>query len=207
MTLDELYRELDAIPAPDWTPGAPFREVQEVVARVQTSLRAYDPALAAAAEGLLHLGPGELEALLAEAFAGGLGDRPEPERFVLLAALRAYARGLAREAEGDGARCPVCGGQADAAYLDEDGGRHLVCAVCDSRWAVPRIACPYCGEADPKKLRYYPYDPHYRLYQCLTCGATLPAVDLREAGRLDLPALRAAGVEMRFLLEAGRVEG
>ena len=207
MTLAELYRELDAIPAPDWTPGAPFREAGAVLRAVVERLRAYDPELAEEAAGLLGLEAGELEALLAEAYAGELGDRPEAERFALLAVLRAYARGMGREAEGEDARCPVCGGEADVAYLDEEGFRHLVCGVCDSRWTVPRIACPYCGETRHERLRYYPYDPHYRLYQCLTCGATLPAVDLREAGRLDLPSLRAAGVEMRYLLETQRVEG
>jgi len=207
MTLAELYRELDAVAAPNWAPGLPFRGAGAVLAAVIEKLRAYDPDLATEAAGLLDLKTGEIEALLPEAFAGRIEDRPEAERFALLATLRAYARKMAREAEGEDARCPVCGGEADTAYLDEDGVRHLVCAVCDSHWAVPRIACPYCGETRHEKLHYYPYDPHYRLYQCLTCGASLPAVDLRKAGRLDLPALRATGVEMRLLLERGQVEG
>ncbi len=206
MNLSELYRALDAVSAPPWTPGAPFERAPEVLAEVLEKLRAYDPALAGEAAGLAELMPRELEALLLEAFAGDLEGRPEPERFALLATLRAYARHLSREAEGEDAACPVCGGTADVAYLDENGFRHLVCGVCDSRWTVPRIGCPYCGEQDHEKLRYYPYDPYYRLYQCQTCGATLPAVDLRQAGQLDLPALRAAGVEMRFLLEAEAVE-
>lgn len=207
MTLAELYRRLDALTAPSWEPGAPFTGAPGVLEGVLALFQAYDPGLAEAAAGLKELEEGELDEALSALFAGKAGGWNEAEALALLATLRAFARQQGRPSEGEGARCPVCGNTADVAYLDEDGFRHLVCAVCDSEWKVERIGCPYCGEKDPKKLLYYPYDPHYRLYHCETCEATLPAVDLREAGRLDLPALRAAGVEMRFLLEAGRVEG
>ncbi len=207
MTLTELYQRLDAIPAPSWQPGTPFTGARGVLEEVLALFKAYDPELASATQGLQDLDEKALNAALTDLLAGEVGPSSEAEAFALLATLRAFARQQGRPSEGEGARCPVCGNAADVAYLDEDGFRHLVCAVCDSEWKVERIGCPYCGEKDPKKLRYYPYDPHYRLYHCETCGATLPAMDLREAGSLDLPALRAAGVEMRFLLEAGQVEG
>lgn len=207
MTLAELYRRLDDLKAPSWQPGAPFVDAPGVLEGVLGLLEAYDPTFAEAARGLRDLDEKDLQAALASLFAGEAGPWSEAEAFALLATLRAYTRQLSQPVEGEGARCPVCGNAADVAYLDEDGFRHLVCAVCDSEWKVERIGCPYCGEKDPKKIHYYPYDPHYRLYRCETCDATLPAVDLREAGSLDLPALRAAGVEMRYLLETGRVEG
>ncbi len=206
MELETLFRRLEGVRAPAWAPGHPFVAPHRVLGEVLNLLAEYDPAAAEKAEGLVELSEEALAQRLAAALEGAAGGS-EAEAFVLQAMLRAYARGLAEDTEAEGARCPVCGGLADVAYLDQDGFRHLVCGVCDSRWPAPRIGCPYCGETDAKKLHYYPYDPHYRLYECQTCGATLPAVDLREAGRLNLPRLRAAAVEMRFLLESGAVEG
>jgi len=95
--------------------------------------------------------------------------------------------------------CPVCGARVDVAYLDQDGFRYAVCSRCDSQWMVPRILCLRCGEAEAKQIEYYPYMGGYRLYHCKTCEGLLPAVDLREAGRLDLPKLRAAASEMQAL--------
>ncbi|WP_457632350.1 hypothetical protein [Oceanithermus desulfurans] len=207
--LEPLFRSLDALPAADGSAGrypgfaARFREVLDVIAREQ-------PDWAERARAYRDLDGPRLEQLRAAIQADGLEGADDPLlEFALLQTLRRYHRApdAAPLDEGpDDATCPTCGSEADVAYLDEKGFRYAVCRLCDRRWPVPRVRCLYCGEEEAKKLEYYPYEEGYRLYRCKSCGRTLPAVDLREAGRLDLPRLRAAAVEMQFLYEAGAVE-
>jgi FdhE protein len=86
-------------------------------------------------------------------------------------------------------KCPFCGGEPDLAFLDEEsGGRHLVCARCDSQWRFPRIKCPFCGIIEPEMLSYFATDDSvYRVYTCQSCRRYLKAVDLRRSGRQLLP--------------------
>ncbi|ADR36557.1 formate dehydrogenase accessory protein [Oceanithermus profundus DSM 14977] len=207
--LEPLFRSLEALPAADGAAGgypgfaARFREVLDVIAREQ-------PDWAERARGYRDLNATRLEALRAALLGSGAEGPDDPLlEFALLQTLRRYHRSQDAEPRSEGpddATCPVCGAEADVAYLDANGFRYAVCRICDSRWPVPRVRCLYCGEEEAKKLEYYPYEAGYRLYRCKSCGRTLPAVDLRETGRLDLPRLRAAAVEMQFLYEAGAVE-
>ena len=207
--LEPLFRALDELPAAEEAAGsypgfaARFREVLEVVAREQ-------PDWAERARALATRDDQALERLREDwAERGALPEDDALLEFALVQTLRRYHRHSSEEPRSEGpadARCPSCGAEADVAYLDEDGFRFAVCRICDARWSVPRVRCLYCGEEQPKRLEYYPYEKGYRLYRCMSCGRTLPAVDLREAGRLDLPRLRAAAVEMQFLYEAGAVE-
>jgi FdhE protein len=82
-------------------------------------------------------------------------------------------------------RCPICGGEPDLAYLDDEAGsRHLVCSRCDSQWLYPRVKCPFCDTSEPHKLSYYPSeDDVYRVYVCQNCQRYLKVIDLRRAGR------------------------
>ncbi|WP_293170057.1 formate dehydrogenase accessory protein FdhE [Oceanithermus sp.] len=190
--LEPLFRELDALRAEGPWPSERAR-VEAVIGCIVRHRPEWQGALEALAAGEKEARSPEDEAL---------------ERFVLRQAERlARTPADAEPIEGpDGETCPNCGGVADVAYLDPNGTRHAVCAVCDARWAVPRILCLHCGESDPGRLEYYPYEDGYRLYRCKRCGHLLPAVDLREAGTLDLPRLRAAAAEMVHLFEVGAVE-
>jgi formate dehydrogenase maturation protein FdhE len=80
--------------------------------------------------------------------------------------------------------CPVCGGRPDLAFLDgEAGARRLACSRCNSQWRYARIGCPFCGQADPEQIAYYPSDDGvYRLYVCQACRRYLKTKDLRKAG-------------------------
>lgn len=79
--------------------------------------------------------------------------------------------------------CPVCGGNPDFAYLDEErGARWLMCSRCDAEWLFQRLECPCCGCQDQSALAYFTDDEGlYRLYVCEQCKRYLKAVDLRQA--------------------------
>ncbi len=164
------------------------------------------PDWAAQAQPLINANEVQLRAWLASHLEGE-GSEGDLLQFALEQAIRRYWKSEAREIE-DGPEsdvCPVCGARVDVAYLDKDGFRYAVCSRCDSRWMVPRILCLRCGEAEAKQIEYYPYENGYRLYHCKTCEGLLPAVDLREAGKLDLPKLRAAASEMQALFEEQQI--
>lgn len=82
-------------------------------------------------------------------------------------------------------RCPVCAGEPNFAYLDKDEGvRWLICSRCRAEWRYTRLACPFCENKDPSKLKYYPAGENqiYRLYVCELCLRYLKAIDLRKTG-------------------------
>jgi FdhE protein len=96
-------------------------------------------------------------------------------------------------------KCPICGGEPDLAFLDEESGaRHLVCSRCDSHWLFPRIKCPFCSISEPEMLTYFATDDKvYRVYTCQNCQRYLKAVDLRRAGRrLLFPVERVTMVDL-----------
>jgi FdhE protein len=81
--------------------------------------------------------------------------------------------------------CPVCGGEPNFAYLEEEAGeRWLVCSRCRAEWRHNRLICPFCENDDHTKLRYHPAgnNDEYRLYLCDACQRYLKAVDLRKTG-------------------------
>jgi len=77
--------------------------------------------------------------------------------------------------------CPVCGGLADIAFLEEkEGARWLVCSRCDTEWLYKRFECPYCKNNDQSKLGYFTDDDSiYRLYVCEECRKYIKAIDMR----------------------------
>ena len=90
-------------------------------------------------------------------------------------------------------RCPVCGSDAEFAYLEKEAGaRWLVCSTCCAEWRFHRTKCPFCGNADHQTLSYYTgEDGLYRLYLCQKCKGYLKAIDLRKTTETKLPALEA----------------
>ena len=121
-----------------------------------------------------RIGEGEDAGLLAFIFDSAL--RPF---------LHARAQALGALVE-DGAwyrgSCPVCGSEPDFAALDRQGGRRrLLCSRCDSEWTFHRVACPFCGNDDPRRLAYYPSDDGaYRLNVCEACRRYIKTIDLRQ---------------------------
>lgn len=101
------------------------------------------------------------------------------------------ARTLVASMAWERAFCPVCGGTADFAALEKDGGaRRLLCSRCDCEWSFDRSICSYCGT--DRHVGYFPVGQGaYRLYVCEGCKHYLKTIDLRELARdVDLPAER-----------------
>jgi len=95
--------------------------------------------------------------------------------------------------------CPVCGGNPDFAFLDEErGARWLLCSRCDAEWLFQRLECPGCGTQDQNDLAYFTDDKGlYRLYVCERCKRYLKAIDRREAkSEVLLPLERWYTVDM-----------
>ena len=79
--------------------------------------------------------------------------------------------------------CPVCGGQADFAFIDtERGSRWLVCSRCDTEWLFQRLQCPYCDNQNQDELSYFTDEEGtYRLYVCEQCHNYIKALDSRSS--------------------------
>lgn len=77
--------------------------------------------------------------------------------------------------------CPVCRGEADFGYLEEQvGGLRLLCSRCDVVWTHKRGECTFCGSSEKKTFAYYlSEDDVYRLYVCDDCHRYLKVLDGR----------------------------
>jgi FdhE protein len=148
--------------------------------RLRTLLKDNPESLRAVLEGYLE--NGRLESREEE-------DETELLEFVLNHAMRpflqAYADALGpllKQELWQLGRCPICGGEPDLAFLDEESGaRHLVCSRCDSQWVFPRVKCPFCNTSEPSDLSYFPSeDEKHRLYVCGNCKRYLKTIDLRK---------------------------
>ena len=109
------------------------------------------------------------------------GDELGPvETFCARALLEPYAARLDE--------CPWRGHKPQVAVLRPEGygaKRSLVCALCSSEWAFPRVECPACGERDFEKLAVYaaPEFDHIRIDACESCRWYLKTIDLSKNGK------------------------
>jgi FdhE protein len=80
--------------------------------------------------------------------------------------------------------CPVCGSQPERGELRIDAGeRFLECSACSFKWRFKRVVCPFCGNEDNKKLRYFNTEADgkaYRVDVCDECKRYIKTIDLRE---------------------------
>lgn len=76
--------------------------------------------------------------------------------------------------------CPVCGQVAvNARHRIEDRARVLFCWLCHAEWLFPRLECPYCGNNDQNKLRYFYVsdDKTRQVHVCEKCKRYLKTVN------------------------------
>ena len=89
--------------------------------------------------------------------------------------------------------CPVCG---SAPVLGEirnmgkvEGARVLICSSCSFEWQFKRIVCPYCGNGDHKKLRYFNTEADgkgYRVDVCEECKKYIKTIGAAGDGAIPL---------------------
>ncbi len=139
----------------------------------------------------------------AEWFAAWAEKTPEAPRLVsflvqasMTPSLVLLADSLAERIPADRAwthgHCPVCGSLPLISSLREKEGRRFhSCSFCLTDYRAPRIACPFCGETDQKKLVFYdiPKSPGYRIDACETCRCYIKTADFRSLDKINVPAL------------------
>jgi hypothetical protein len=80
--------------------------------------------------------------------------------------------------------CPVCGGEPDFSVITKSAERLLICSRCTTRWRFDQIACPFCLNADRRRITSFATrDGLYRLNGCDVCQRYLKAYDERTAPR------------------------
>ena len=82
--------------------------------------------------------------------------------------------------------CPVCGAEPLMGMLEKEAGkRYLQCHLCRTDWLFKRVGCPFCGNDDQEKLRFF-YDEQdevNRVEVCDRCKGYLKTVDARKTDR------------------------
>ncbi len=85
--------------------------------------------------------------------------------------------------------CPICGSQPVIGELRNteglEGARFLVCSSCSFKWRFKRLACPFCGNEDHKKLRYFNTEADgkgYRVDVCEECKKYIKTIDTGALG-------------------------
>jgi FdhE protein len=133
-----------------------------------------------------------------ERAAGVAGGNPELFRFLAHQALlpfmtanAARVAGLVDSSSWMRGSCPVCGSEPSMGRLEEETGkRWLQCGLCATEWAFKRVGCPFCGNEDQDKLRFFcdGDDQGYRVEVCDGCRRYLKIADARKlAGDVWLP--------------------
>lgn len=101
--------------------------------------------------------------------------------------LEAYAESLGKYVDQKSwwrGYCPVCGSApVTGELLAEAGERLLRCSSCAFKWRFKRVTCPFCGNEDHEKLRYFNTETDgkaYRVDVCDECKKYIKTIDLRE---------------------------
>ncbi|WP_432735421.1 formate dehydrogenase accessory protein FdhE [Maridesulfovibrio sp. FT414] len=90
------------------------------------------------------------------------------------------------------AHCPICGSVPFMHTLHhKQGFRYANCSFCHTEYRVRRLACGYCDESNPEKLKFFTVDesPGYRVDVCETCKSYMKTADFRELSKVSIPAL------------------
>jgi formate dehydrogenase maturation protein FdhE len=86
--------------------------------------------------------------------------------------------------------CPLCAGDPDFAVITPAADRLLICGRCSARWRFDQIMCPFCLNADRRRITSFATrDGQYRLFACDECRRYLKAFDARRASRPVMPVV------------------
>jgi FdhE protein len=120
-------------------------------------------------------------------------------RLLLRLALRPNLRRLSREATVRAdlsawsyGHCPVCGSLPMLAELgSEKEGRMLYCSLCETKYAYPRLRCPFCENSSQEELSYFYSESEkgIRIDACGRCGRRIKSIDLKHAAGQIVPLI------------------
>jgi FdhE protein len=218
LTRDEVARLTDErVPVLErWALPWDLERVSSLSSRICEIGGRHRPGLASQFEHANSLLNGDAEQAreVVDAFLMGgrvqIAEHPEETRemvsFVLIHALHpflhAYAAAVAPlivDKEWYQRLCPVCHGEPDFGYLEEQvGGLRLLCSRCDLVWTHKRGECAFCGNSERGTFAYYLSDDEvYRLYVCDACHRYLKVLDgRRKSAHPLLPIERIITVGM-----------
>jgi FdhE protein len=127
------------------------------------------------------------------------GVDPHVARLLLRIALRPSLRKMATKVAEEinltnwsHGYCPVCGSVPAIAKLDgESEGRTLLCSLCETSWAYPRLLCPFCENVNQEDLHYlYSEDEiGLRMDICNCCQGRIKTFDTHYPSGVIIPAL------------------
>ncbi|MGE5418366.1 MAG: formate dehydrogenase accessory protein FdhE [Acidobacteriota bacterium] len=104
--------------------------------------------------------------------------------------------------------CPICGSQAHYSRIRaEDGRRFLFCEHCFTEWEHMYLSCIYCGNTEPKTVRYFVIegDDANQVFVCDKCRGYLKTFDERKgSSKVDM---FIAGIETVHLDLIAEEEG
>lgn len=93
--------------------------------------------------------------------------------------------------------CPVCGSAPATGELRiEAGERYLQCSTCSFMWRFKRVVCPFCGNDNHEKLRYFNTEGNgkgYRVDVCEECKKYIKTFDFREVREDVIPIVDDMG--------------
>jgi FdhE protein len=146
-----------------------------------------------------------------KAYIDSVSEKTELNRWLLLflaessinPLLEAYAEKLKGHVDQEiwfRGYCPVCGSAPVLGELRNvegvEGVKFLVCSSCSFQWRFKRLACPFCGNDDHKKLRYFNTKADgkaYRVDVCEECKKYIKTIDFRELKEEVIPAVDDIG--------------
>lgn len=118
-------------------------------------------------------------------------------QFALRPAMNAWRQqlsSLAQDSAWSHSFCYVCGAEATFGELQGNAAAlHLRCARCGGDWRMPRPACVYCGNDDPKKLvLFYPDGERERAHvqACDKCLSYLKVMSSFEPTPFEMLVVR-----------------
>ena len=89
--------------------------------------------------------------------------------------------------------------------LDKDSGKkQLQCHLCRTDWTFKRVQCPFCGNNDQDKLRFFydEADAVNRVEVCERCKRYLKTVDTRSTERdIALPVENLATLHLDIIAQ------
>jgi len=96
--------------------------------------------------------------------------------------------------------CPVCGSEPVLGELKNveeiQGAKFLICSSCGFEWRFKRLGCPFCGNVNHEKLRYFTTETDgkgYRVDVCEECKKYIKTIDLREVNVEVIPIVDDIG--------------